>query len=113
VGLVLVDAIPEGVQAAMTPEQWKVYDRLLLVDPPKELAGYKELETIDFDVSFDQMRTAAKAMPLPPIPFIVISKGKREEPQLVIDAIRQMVEAARAETPPRQGGFLVRLPRIG
>jgi hypothetical protein len=80
---------------------------------PKELAGYKELETIDFDVSFDQMRTAAKAMPLPPIPFIVISKGKREEPQLVIDAIRQMVEAARAETPPRQGGFLVRLPRIG
>jgi hypothetical protein len=31
------------------------------------------------------MRTAAKAMPLPPIPFIVISKGKREEPQLVID----------------------------
>jgi hypothetical protein len=113
VGLVLVDAIPEGVQAAMTPEQWKVYDRLLLVDPPKELAGYKELETIDFDVGFDQMRTAAKAMPLPPIPFIVISKGKREEPQLVIDAIRQMVEAARAETPRPQGGFLVRLPRIG
>jgi hypothetical protein len=31
----------------------------------------------------------------------------------VIDAIRQMVETARAETPPRQGGFLVRLPRIG
>ena len=51
---------PEGVQAAMTPEQWKVYDRLLLIDPPKELAGYKELETIDFDVSFDQMRAASK-----------------------------------------------------
>jgi len=38
-GLVLVDAIPEGVQAAMTAEQWKTYDRLLLVAPPKELAG--------------------------------------------------------------------------
>jgi pimeloyl-ACP methyl ester carboxylesterase len=133
---------------AMTPEQWKVYDRLLLVDPPKELAAYKDLETIDFDVSFDQMRAASKAAPLPPIPFIVISKGKPfevppdlpswlpatleqawaagqselaqllpntphrtatksshyvqiEEPQLVIDAVRQVVEAARAEKPPR------------
>lgn len=147
-GLVLVDAIPEGLQTAMTPEQWKVYDRLLLVDPPKELASYKELETIDFDVSFDQMRAASKAAPLLPITFIVISKGKPfalppglpdwlpatleqawargqnelarllantphqiatksshyvqiEEPQLVIDAIREVVEAARAENPPR------------
>jgi pimeloyl-ACP methyl ester carboxylesterase len=148
VGLVLVDAIPEGLQTAMTPEQWKVYDRLLLVDPPKVLAAYKDLETIDFDVSFDQMRRAAKATPLPPVPFIVISKGKPfevppdlpswlpatleqawttgqnelaqllpntphrtatksshyvqiEEPQLVINAIRQVVEAARAEKPPQ------------
>jgi hypothetical protein len=31
----------------MTPEQWTVYDRPLLIDSPKELAGYKELETID------------------------------------------------------------------
>lgn len=147
-GLVLVDAIPEGVKTAMTSEHWTVYDRLLLVDPPKELAAYKDLETIDFDVSFDQMRAASKATPLPPIPFIVISKGKPfevppdlplwlpatleqawttgqselaqllpntphriatksshyvqiEEPQLVIDAIRQVVEAARAEKPPR------------
>jgi pimeloyl-ACP methyl ester carboxylesterase len=142
-GLVLVDAILEGVRAAMTPEQWKVYNRLLLVDPPKVLAGYKELETIDFDVSFGQMRAASKATPLPPIPFIVISKGRPfelppglpswlpttlekawgkgqnelalllpktphriaaksshyvqiEEPQLVIDAIEQVVAEVRA-----------------
>jgi len=46
----------------------------LLVDPPKELAGYEDL--IYFDVRFDQMRAACKATPLPLIPFIVISKGK-------------------------------------
>ena len=72
----LVDAISEGVQTAMTPEHWKVYDRLLLVDPPKELAYYKDLETIDFDASFDEMRRAAKRTPLASIPLIVISKGR-------------------------------------
>jgi hypothetical protein len=75
-GLVLVDAIPEGVQTAMTPEHWKVYDRRLRVDPPKELAHYKDLETIDFDASFDQMRRAAKRTPLASIPLIVISKSR-------------------------------------
>jgi pimeloyl-ACP methyl ester carboxylesterase len=126
----------------MTPEHWTSYDRLLLVDPPKELAHYKELETIDFDGSFDQMRRAAKRTGLAPIPLIVISKGRPfdipsglpawlpaalerawtagqqqlaqllpntphriatnsshyvqlEQPQLVIDAIRQVVDAVR------------------
>ena len=73
--LVLVDAISEGLQTAMTPEHWKVYNRLLLVDPPNELAYYKDLETIDFDASFDQMRRAAKLTPAS-IPLIVISKGR-------------------------------------
>jgi hypothetical protein len=54
----------------------EVYDRLLLVDPPKELAHYKDLETIDFDASFDQMRRAAKRTPLASIPLIVISKSR-------------------------------------
>jgi pimeloyl-ACP methyl ester carboxylesterase len=75
-GLVLVDAISEGVQTAMAPERWKVYDRLLLADPPKELAYYKDLETFDFDASFDEMRRAAKRTPLASIPLIVISKGR-------------------------------------
>jgi pimeloyl-ACP methyl ester carboxylesterase len=74
-GLALVDAISEGLQMAMTPEHWAVYDRLLLVDPPKELAHYKDIETIDFDASFDQMRRAAKLTPAS-IPLIVISKGR-------------------------------------
>jgi pimeloyl-ACP methyl ester carboxylesterase len=56
------------------PRALDVYDRLLLVEPPKELAAYKDLETIDFDQSFDRMRAASKATPPHPIPFIVISK---------------------------------------
>jgi pimeloyl-ACP methyl ester carboxylesterase len=141
-GLVLVDAISEGVKTAMSSEHWKVYDRLLLVDPPKELAHYKDLETIDFDASFDEMRRAAKRTPLAATPLIVISKGRPfelppglpawlpstleqawtagqqqlaqilpdtphliatncshyvqiEQPQLVIDSIRKIVEAIR------------------
>lgn len=60
----------------MTPEEWTLYDRLLLIQPPQQIAYYKDLETIDFDISFEQMTRAAKAMPLPPVPLIVISKGR-------------------------------------
>jgi pimeloyl-ACP methyl ester carboxylesterase len=77
VGLVLVDAIAETMQTLLTPEQWAQYNRLLLVAPPPELAGYRDLETIDFDVSFAQMRAATDARPLPPLPFAVLSKGQR------------------------------------
>ena len=76
VGLVLVDAISEGLQTAMTPEHWGIYERRLLVEPPKELARYKDLEIIDFDASFDQMRRATKRSGLAPIPLIVISKSR-------------------------------------
>jgi pimeloyl-ACP methyl ester carboxylesterase len=141
-GLVLVDAISEVLQTAMTPEHWAAYDRLLLVDPPKELTHYKDLETIDFDASFDQLRGAAKRTPLAAVPLIVISKSRPfelppglptwlpatlerawtvsqqqlaqllpdaphtiatssshyvqiEQPQLVIDSIRRVVDAVR------------------
>lgn len=77
VGLVLVDAIAETMQTLLTPEQWALYNRLLLVAPPLELASYRDLETIDFDVSFAQMGAAAIARPLPPLPFAVLSKGQR------------------------------------
>ena len=141
-GLVLVDAIAETMQTLLTREQWLLYDELLLMRPPPELAGYTDLETIDFDASFAQTRAAAAAGPLGPISLVVLSKGRPfdlppdlpdglpdaterawqgsqdalaqllptarhtvapgsghyvqvEQPQLVIDAIRQVVEAAR------------------
>ena len=140
-GLVLVDAISEGVKAAMTPAEWATYDRLILVQAPRQIAGYKGLETIDFDKSFAEIKSVA---PLQPMPLIVISKGKPfalpsdlpegmpamvenawvagqsylagllpdtphrtaaqsshyieiEQPQIVIDAIKQVVDEVRAE----------------
>lgn len=77
VGLVLVDAIAETMQALLTREQWEQYNRVVLVAPPRALASYRDLETIDFDVSFAQMRAAAVAQPLPPLPLAVLSKGQR------------------------------------
>jgi len=147
-GLVLVDAIPEGLQTAMTPEQWKIYDRLLLVDPPKELASYKEPRdhrlrcelrsdarrlqgdaaapySVHRDLERQAFRGSARspswlpaaleqawvtgqdelARLLPNAPHRTATKSSHyvqiEEPQLVIDAIRQAVDAARAEKPPR------------
>ena len=76
VGLVLVDAIAETMQTLLTTDQWAEYNRLLLVAPPPVLASYRDLETIDFDVSFAQMRAAAAARPLPALPFAVLSKGQ-------------------------------------
>jgi hypothetical protein len=139
--LVLVDAISEGVKAAMTPAKWATYDRLILVQAPKEIAAYKDLETIDFGKSLAEI---ARAAPLQPMPLVVISNGKPfalppdlpagmpemvekawvagqsylagllpdtphltathsshyveiEQPQIVIDAIKQVVDEVRAE----------------
>jgi pimeloyl-ACP methyl ester carboxylesterase len=73
-GLVLVDAISERMRTALTPAQWELYTRRLLIQAPPELASYPDLETIDFEASFDQMRRAAAARPLRPMPLVVLSK---------------------------------------
>lgn len=137
-GMVLVDAIPETMQTLLSPENWKIYDRLI-TEVPTPLANYKDLETIDFKTSFEQMR---KAKPSSKMPLVVLSRDKPseigadfpagftdtvekawragqsglaklvpgarhimksqsghyiqlEQPQLVIEAIRQVVEAVR------------------
>jgi pimeloyl-ACP methyl ester carboxylesterase len=141
-GMVLVDAIPETMQTSLTPANWAVYNEKVLLEPPAALAGYRDLETIDFVTSFEQMRRAAAARPLRDIPLVVLSHDRPsplpgdlpadfkqaverawgagqdrlaallpdarrdaatnsghyiqlEQPRLVIDAIRQVVEAVR------------------
>jgi pimeloyl-ACP methyl ester carboxylesterase len=152
IGMVLVDAGDEEMhtrlRAAMTVDQWALYEQLSS-EPSPEVATYADRERMDLDASFDQLREAAAAQPLPPMPLVVLSHGlspfgadaasqlppdfpidaiepawqegqaalaallpdarhliatqsghyiQLDEPGLVIDAIRQVVEAVRDPT---------------
>ena len=136
-GLVLVDAAHEDFYAAaeqlMTPAQWDAFVR------PPDNPDYPNLERIDTEASATEMRQAAVASALRPMPLIVLTRGQPldlgpgfdtaalealwpplqedlasltpdarlevaeesghfiqvQQPDLVIEAIRQVVEAVR------------------
>ena len=79
VGLVLVDAAHEdwyqAVRAALSPEQRAEYDRLAAEGPP-ELADDPNHERLDTDASALEMRDAAAASPLRPMPLAVVTHGR-------------------------------------
>ena len=79
VGLVLVDAAHEDYYAAvrdvLTPEQRAEISRLEEQGPP-ELADYPDRERLDTDASATEMREAAAASPLRPMPLIVLTHGR-------------------------------------
>jgi len=77
-GLVLVDALSEGLQEAETPEQWAVQRALIEGEISESVALYPDLERIDPDRSFDQIRTAPR---LRPLPLIVLSADRPWGPQ--------------------------------
>jgi pimeloyl-ACP methyl ester carboxylesterase len=56
----------------VTPEQWK---GMIAPPPPPELADYPDFEILDVDASAEEMRKAAAARPLRPMPLIVLSRG--------------------------------------
>ena len=141
-GMVLVDAFSEGLETQMTVEQWTAYAEIFQ-PVPEALAGYPDLEFTDLDLSASQARDATDALPLPPLPLVVLSRGRTmampsdlpggltgeglerawtaeqdrlaallpgarhviaresehyiqlQQPELVIDAVRQVVEAVR------------------
>jgi pimeloyl-ACP methyl ester carboxylesterase len=69
-GMVLVDALGEGLQDAMTPPQWATQRILLEGDLTESLREYPEIERFDADASFTQLRVAP---PLYPMPLVVLS----------------------------------------
>jgi len=78
-GLVLVDALSEGLQEAETPAQWAVQRVLMEGDIAGSVALYPALERIDPDRSFDQVRAAP---PLRPMPLAVLSADRPWGPQI-------------------------------
>ena len=69
-GLVLVDALTEGLRDAETPEQWTIQRKLLEGEIRESLVLYPALERNDPDGSFEQVRAAP---PLRPLPLVVLS----------------------------------------
>ena len=78
-GLVLVDALSEGLQEAETPDQWAMQRVLMEGDIRESLVLYPALERIDPDRSFDQVRAAP---PLGPLPLVVLSADRPWGPQV-------------------------------
>ena len=78
-GLVLVDALTEGLRDAETPEQWAIQRKLMEGEIRESLILYPALERNDPDRSFDQVRAAP---PLRPFPLVVLSADRPWGPQV-------------------------------
>jgi pimeloyl-ACP methyl ester carboxylesterase len=78
-GLVLVDALTEGLRDAETPEQWAIQRKLMEGDIRESLVLYPALERNDPERSFDQVRAAP---PLRPLPLVVLSADRPWGPQV-------------------------------
>jgi pimeloyl-ACP methyl ester carboxylesterase len=78
-GLVLVDALSEGLRDAERPGQWAIQRKLIEGDVRESVALYPALERIDADRSFDQVRAAP---PLSSIHLVVLSADRSWGPQI-------------------------------
>jgi len=76
-GIVLVDALPPELRNQMTPSLWKTYSELNAQPLPG--IHYKELETMDFNASMDQVQRALARTTLPAIPIVVLAKDRRSD----------------------------------
>lgn len=84
-GMVLVDALTEGLQAAETPEEWAIQRVLLDGDLTEALRLYPPIERADADRSFAQIHAAP---PLKPMPLVVLSADRPWGPiipKLIVD----------------------------
>lgn len=96
-GLVMVDALSEGLMDAETPAQWAIQRVLAMGDIGRAPDDYPDLERVDIDRSFDQVRAAP---PLRPMPLLVLSADHPWGPQFA-----ELIASGRlpASTPPDFG----------
>src|SRR5437764_7091655 len=78
-GLVLIDALSEGLQDAETPEEWTIQRKLIEGDVRESVDLYPALERIDVARSLKQVRAA---QPLASIPIVVLSADRPWGPQV-------------------------------
>lgn len=83
-GLVLIDALSEGFQDALTPEQFAAWEATTVV-PPEDIEAYPGIERLDLPAVMGQIRRAA---PLRDIPLTVVSADRLYAPlwQSMIDS---------------------------
>jgi pimeloyl-ACP methyl ester carboxylesterase len=73
-GLVLVDALPDGLQRDLTRAQYATFLRFNAT--PKALRSYKDFENVPFDPAFTELRRLQSTRPLHPMPLIVLTRGR-------------------------------------
>ena len=101
-GLVLVDALSEGLQDAETPQQWAIQRKLIEGDVHEGVALYPALERIDVDRSFNQIRAAP---PLRSIPLVVLSADRPWGPQ-----VPSMIAAGKLQPTSRRTSAMSPMP---
>jgi pimeloyl-ACP methyl ester carboxylesterase len=77
-GLVLVDALGEQIKPLFKASDWMTFVGLNS-GPLPGFENYKELETIDFDMSFQQMERELSNGPMEKIPTVILVRGLRVE----------------------------------
>jgi pimeloyl-ACP methyl ester carboxylesterase len=78
VGLVLVDAFSERLEAEMTPEQFdalKAYNQSGGTDTVMDIPGYGDVETLPWSGDNAVVRAAVAASPLQPMPLAMLGHG--------------------------------------
>src|SRR5436190_22944185 len=78
-GLVVIDALSEGLQDAEKPEQWAIQRKLIEGEVRESVALYPALERMDVDRSLKQIRAAPR---LRSIPIVVLSADRPWGPQV-------------------------------
>src|ERR1051325_6942746 len=73
-GIVFVDALSPELRNQMTPSLWKTYSELNAQPLPG--IHYKELETMDFNASMDQVQRALARTTPAAIPIVVLAKNR-------------------------------------
>jgi pimeloyl-ACP methyl ester carboxylesterase len=73
-GLVLVDAVPDGLGGLLTPEEYATFEQLS-TQPPPGLEDYRDLEYVDFVAASDLVHQKSIEQPLPPMPLAVLARG--------------------------------------